>query len=907
MEKKQDNIVYISSEVNEIFASTEVTQYFTNELKDPIELKIIFPIHKKLSLSKFIVTLDEKTIISKVMAKEKAEKKYSDTIASGNVGFMSSYEDDNKTYSVNIGNLAPNKQVKLQSIFIQMLNSNDLSYEFNIIENYPAFRYDGMKINYSENDNKKLEARIKIETQSKITRLIPMYVNDEIKKNSEYNVQYSPDYKKAEIEYKNSKAKLDLVKDEDEDNSFRILFRTENMSKPIIYSQYNPKLKETAYSINYTYTSKYLKEIPVPEKPDEDNTISYTLKYEKNEINETPGLFIFLIDQSGSMSGKPIELVRKALLLFIQSLPEKSYFQLIGFGSDFKKYNKEPAKYNKNNVDNIITIINQLSADLGGTNISKPLAEVFNSDSYSKIDLSKNIFLLTDGEVFDREECINLISNHSSKFRVHALGIGNSFDEVLIKQCGKLGKGSSSFIKDIEKINSAVINTLNKGLRPYITDLKFEFENYKDEISTNVISVNPLNNFTYQNEIMNYSFILPGDKELSNLKIKITGKDPINQIENNASFENIIKLKGGEKMSKMVVGKALKCNEDLIKDSEKEIKFAKKYQILSKNTALFAEIENEDNQQSKLIKVDLVNITPQKKKESSFISNNIGIQGFGGMNYGGFGGMNPNPPFYGGMNPMGLSGMQGFGGMFNPNYNINQGIAMGGMNPMMTQGMNMGTMNNMNMSYNMGMMNHMNMNPPMMMNMSSNMGMMNNMNMNSNMMNMSSNMGMMNNMNMNSNMMMNNMSMNTPMMMNCKNMNNINDNINMANSCPSPKFINSSKSDSEKSSNKGNNNEHADINLILGQDIIEGFWDENNETKKLINIITSDKFDKIKNKIIALNKGVNEFKIIYTILVIYYLKTKCTSNLDEYKLVINKANKFLQKNGINYDDIISNI
>ena len=47
----------------------------------------------------------------------------------------------------------------------------------------------------------------------------------------------------------------------------------------------------------------------------------------------------------------------------------------------------------------------------------------------------------------------------------------------------------------------------------------------------------------YQNEIMNYSFILPDNKELSNLKIKITGKDPINLIENDATYENIIKLK----------------------------------------------------------------------------------------------------------------------------------------------------------------------------------------------------------------------------------------------------------------------------------------------------------------------------------------------------------------------------
>ena len=211
-DKTNDNIVYITSDVNEIFASTEVTQYFTNELENPIELKILFPINKKLSLSKFIVSMDEKNIISKVMSKEKAEEKYVDTIASGNVGFKSSYEDENKSYSVNIGNLAPKKQVKLQTNFIQMVDNKDLSYEFNIIENYPAFYYDGAKINFSENNNKKLETKIKIETQSKITRLIPMYVNDEIKKNSEYNVKYSPDYKKAEIEYKNNKPNLFMIK-----------------------------------------------------------------------------------------------------------------------------------------------------------------------------------------------------------------------------------------------------------------------------------------------------------------------------------------------------------------------------------------------------------------------------------------------------------------------------------------------------------------------------------------------------------------------------------------------------------------------------------------------------------------------------------------------------------------------
>ena len=41
MQSKRDDTVYLSSQINEIFATTEVTQYFTNELENPIELRIL--------------------------------------------------------------------------------------------------------------------------------------------------------------------------------------------------------------------------------------------------------------------------------------------------------------------------------------------------------------------------------------------------------------------------------------------------------------------------------------------------------------------------------------------------------------------------------------------------------------------------------------------------------------------------------------------------------------------------------------------------------------------------------------------------------------------------------------------------------------------------------------------------
>jgi hypothetical protein len=669
------------------------------------------------------------------------------------------------------------------------------------MENYPDFNY--KELENKNSGNKKINAIFNIETQSKITRLIAPFLDKDAKKDCIYNIKYSQDYKKAEIEYKNDKYDLNIRNKENDEKIFSILFRTENMNEPILYTQYNPDLKETAYSINYTYISKNLKEIPIPEKPDEDNTISYHTQYEENEINETPGLFIFLVDQSGSMSGTCINLVRKALLLFVQSLPKESYFQLIGFGSNFKKYNQEPAIYNKDNLNNIINIINGLEADMGGTDISSPLREIYNSDDvYSKIELSKNIFILTDGDVDNRNECIDIIKNNSNKFRIHAIGIGDYFDKVLIEQCGKLGKGGSSFVRDLENLNSVVINALNKGLRPYISNIKFEFENYKEDISSNIITCTPTNNFSYQNEIMNYSFILPGNKDLSNLKIKITGKESNNKIEKNEIFENIIKLENGDDMSKMIVGKAIKNNEELIKDEKKEVEFAKKYQILSKNTALFAEILNEENQQSKLIKVyssGLKSKYEEKKIDEDLYSRCIYTMGL------------PSPNQH----------------SFNSMTNMSQ-IMMQEQNPMMQQ----------------------------------------------------------------LNSMIQQQMMQQQMMYNQQ--------------CYSPPTFNNNNNNI-KVDKKRNKTGNWEIDLIMSQDAIDGFWNENEETKKLIDIISVDKFDKIKNKIMALNKRENEKNIIYTILVIYYLETNLVQKLNEYKLVLHKAYKFIKENGIDYYNIISDI
>ena len=113
IQENKENTIYLSSKINEIFATTEVTQYFTNPLDNPIELSITFPIKEEISLTRFVVTIGDKIVLSKVMPKEKAEEKYNDSMASGNQGFISRYDEQMTNYSVNIGNINPKQKIKL--------------------------------------------------------------------------------------------------------------------------------------------------------------------------------------------------------------------------------------------------------------------------------------------------------------------------------------------------------------------------------------------------------------------------------------------------------------------------------------------------------------------------------------------------------------------------------------------------------------------------------------------------------------------------------------------------------------------------------------------------------------------------------------------------------------------------
>ena len=178
-----------------------------------------------------------------------------------------------------------------------------MSFCYTVMTNYPLFS-DGNSRNYLKNIN----GKITLKTNSRITRLV----------NQNFTIDK---YFKREFNKENTLCDIEFRISNNENNYnkiMNILFRTEKMNEPYLLSQYNPIKDETSYIFGMIYDQK---EIPTPENPDTDVNVNYYTKYQSNEKTDTPSLFIFLVDQSGSMSGSSIKLVRESLLFFLQSLP----------------------------------------------------------------------------------------------------------------------------------------------------------------------------------------------------------------------------------------------------------------------------------------------------------------------------------------------------------------------------------------------------------------------------------------------------------------------------------------------------------------------------------------------------------------------------------------------------------
>jgi len=128
--------------------------------------------------------------------------------------------------------------------------------------------------------------------------------------------------------------------------------------------------------------------VPTLEQPQPQEEFEVLQDEEPESASLSKGdefFYVFIVDRSGSMSVRRIEVTKDAMKLFIKSLPPNCKFQIISFGTTYetmpmhvvpskRNTKSDHYEYNQSTMEQALSHIEQMYANMGGTNILAPLS-----------------------------------------------------------------------------------------------------------------------------------------------------------------------------------------------------------------------------------------------------------------------------------------------------------------------------------------------------------------------------------------------------------------------------------------------------------------------------------------------------------------------------------------------------
>lgn len=195
------------------------------------------------------------------------------------------------------------------------------------------------------------------------------------------------------------------------------------------------------------------------------------------ESARTPRDFTFVVDVSGSMSGRKLEQAKSAGRQLLSTLRPEDRFRIVDFSSDARTFRDEFVDASAANVRAAQRYIERLEAE-GGTNISGALDEALRSaPARDRLGL---VLFLTDGAPTAGERDPLRIAERAARLRrgrrVFSFGVGADVNAMLVEQLALEGAGTAHFVRPDESVEHAVSLVASRLVDPVLTDIRISAE-----------------------------------------------------------------------------------------------------------------------------------------------------------------------------------------------------------------------------------------------------------------------------------------------------------------------------------------------------------------------------------------------------------------------------------------------
>ena len=439
----------VSARLIDQVAQVRVSQSFVNTGSRQLEVSFIFPLPYDGAVDQMTLLVDGKEYPAELMGADEARRMYEDIVRKNKDPALLEWMGTG-LFKTSVFPVPPGAKRTVSLRYSQLLRKQ---------EGLTDFLFPLSTAKYTSHAVEKVHVRATIESQEEIKNVYSPTHAVNIKR---------PDDRHATIEY--------TVKNEVPTSDFRLFYDVGKGKVSTRVLSYRPDRDKDGYFL--------LLASPEIKAPDE--------KRPRKTV-------VFVVDRSGSMSGKKIEQARGALKFVLENLRKGDLFNIVAYDSEVESFRPELQRFDDDTRKAASGFIEGIYAG-GSTNIDGALRTALRQLQDS--GRPSYVLFLTDGlptaGVTNEMEIVeNAKEANKVRARVFSFGVGYDVNSRLLDKLVRSNYGQSEYVRPDEDIEDRVSRLYRRIESPVMTDvgLRFVFDELKTEEGKPINRVYPKGSF----------------------------------------------------------------------------------------------------------------------------------------------------------------------------------------------------------------------------------------------------------------------------------------------------------------------------------------------------------------------------------------------------------------------------
>ncbi len=447
----------VNAEISGFVTRVKVVQTFTNPYDDPIEAVYVFPLPQNAAVNDMQIRIGDRVIKGDIKKREEARKIYEEARDAGKTAALLEQERPN-IFSQSVANIMPGDDILVEITYDEVLTHEKGGYEFVFpmvvgprfipgTDKVPdASTITPPVLKPGERNGHDINVTVKLNAGLPVRHL----------EFPSHQVTTIPELNFNDIHHGTCEIKLnpnDAIPNKD----FVVRYKIAGPKPEMALLNHQGELGGSPRG--FTTSGYFMLMFQPPDAPAADKV--------------TPKEMVFVMDCSGSMSGEPISLSKKAVRYALQNLNPNDTFQIIRFSESASPFSAEPLPATKENIRRGLSYINGLEGE-GGTMMIEGIKAAL--DYPVRDNRLRIVCFMTDGYIGNETEILNAIREKlGENTRLFSFGVGSSVNRYLLERMAEVGRGDVKYVLLNEKPDEAVNQFYERVRNPVLTNIRVDW------------------------------------------------------------------------------------------------------------------------------------------------------------------------------------------------------------------------------------------------------------------------------------------------------------------------------------------------------------------------------------------------------------------------------------------------